>query len=209
MKPPMKSSMYVIKWIGAVCLITACLCPVFATEINPYVDPAWLSTQSAASQLGACKISILQTYFWRDWMPIVSRPGPDGGSPLRAKVNLSFDNSRGGDNKFSFQVVIMDDKGQTHPVPFRVLPNYRVLPDAVIKSYRNLDEEAKRAVAAKYHVMWNGELKAGEIREVGLSTAEGPYLPVGSRIHAEITLTDQKGDSVKVRTPDERINRTD
>ena len=67
----MKSSMYVIRWIGAVCLITACLCPVLAAEINPYVDPAWLSAQSAASQLGACKISVLQTCFWRDWMPIV------------------------------------------------------------------------------------------------------------------------------------------
>jgi hypothetical protein len=66
MRPPMKSSMYVIKWMGAVCLLTACLCPVFAAEIDPYVDPAWLSTQSTASQLGACKISILQTYFWRD-----------------------------------------------------------------------------------------------------------------------------------------------
>jgi hypothetical protein len=31
-KPPMKSSMYVIKWIGAVCLITACLCPVFTGD---------------------------------------------------------------------------------------------------------------------------------------------------------------------------------
>jgi hypothetical protein len=108
MKPPMKSSMYVIKWIGAVCLITACLCPVFAAEINPYVDPAWLSTQSAASPLGACKISVLQTYFWRDWMPIVRRPGPDGGSPLRAKVNLSFDNSRGGEESGKIEILDPD-----------------------------------------------------------------------------------------------------
>jgi hypothetical protein len=124
-------------------------------------------------------------------MPIVSSPGPDGGSPLRAKINLAFDNSKGGDNSFSFQVVIIDSKGQSYPVPFKILPNYRVLPEDVVKSYRDMNEEAKKAAIVQYNVFWNGRLKAGEIREVVLATSEGPYLPVKSRIQAEITWTDE------------------
>lgn len=201
--------MYVTKWIFAVYLIAGCLCSSFASEINPYLEPEWFSTKETVSELGPCKITVLQTYFWRDWMPIVDRPGPDRGSPLHAKVKLRLDNSMGGTDKLSFRTEVVDDKGQSHSVPFHVLPNFQVLPDAVWKSYRNFDEETKRSVADKYNVMWNGELKPGEIREVDLATADGPYLPVGSSIHVKITWMDQQGDSVVVRTPDEPIHRTD
>jgi len=205
----MRIPVYVTKWTFALCLTAGFLCPAFASEINPGLDPAQFSTEGAVFELGPCKITVLQTYFWRDWMPIVDRPGPDRGSPLYAKVKLMLDNSMGGTNKLSFQVVIVDDKGQSHSVPFRILPNFQVLPEAVWKSYRNFDEETKRSVAAKYNVMWNGELKPGETREVDISTSEGPYLPVGSRIHVEITWMDQQGNTVVVRTPDEPIHRTD
>jgi hypothetical protein len=205
----MRTPRYVTKWIFAVYLIAGCLCSSFASEINPYLDPAQFSAKGSVFELGPCKIMVLQTYFWRDWMPIVDRPGPDRGSPLHAKIKLKLDNSMGGTNKLSFQAVIVDDKGQSHSVPFHVLPNFQVLPEAVWKSYRNLDEETKRSVVAKYNVMWNGELKPGETREVDLSTSEGPYLPVGSIIHVEITWMDQQGNTLIVRTPDERIHRTD
>jgi len=201
--------MHMMKWIFAVFLAAGCLSSAFSSEINPHLNLVQFSTKGAVVELGPCKITVLQTYFWRDWMPIVDRPGPDRGSPLHAKVKLILDNSMGGTNKLSFQVVIVDDNGQSHSVPFRILPNFQVLPEAVWKSYRNFDEETKRSVVAKYNVMWNGELKPGETREVDISTSEGPYLPVGSRIHVKITWMDQQGDSVVVRTPDEPIHRTD
>lgn len=205
----MRTLMYVTKWIFVVCLIAGCLCSAFASDINPYLEGTTFSPETSVFKLGACKITVLGIYFWRDWMPIVDRPGPDRGSPLHAKVKLRLDNSMGETNKLSFQAVIVDDKEQSHSVPFHVLPNFRVLPDPILNSYRNFDEETKRSVAAKYNVMWNGELKPGETREVDLVTAEGPYLPVGSSIHVEITWTNEKGDSVVVKTMDASIERTD
>jgi hypothetical protein len=198
-----------VPFIFLIFFLSLAPCSIFAAEANPYYNPLWRSSDSESYQLGDCRIRVLHTYYWRDWMPIVSSPGPDGGSPLRAKINLAFDNSKGGDNSFSFQVVIMDSKGQSYPVPFKILPNYRVLPEDVVKSYRDMNEEAKKAAIVQYNVFWNGRLKAGEIREVVLATSEGPYLPVKSRIQAEITWTDEKGNVVKVKTAEEPINRTD
>lgn len=193
----MKTPIDRTKWIFAFSFITACLCLVLAAGITLVL------AKSAAAKLDACEISVLDIYFWRDFMPIVSRPGPDGGSPLRAKVKLSLDNSRGADNEFSFKTVVVDEEGRVYPVSFRVMPRNRV------PSYRTPDEGAKRTIAASHDVMRNVEVKRSEISEIELITAEGPYLPVGSSIHVEITWTDQKGDSVIVRTPVAQINRTD
>ena len=199
------------KCICAVFVLLSLVSMAFAAEINPYADSATLSATGTGAELGACKIVVLETYFWRDWMPIVGRPGPDRGSPLHAKVAFSLDNSTGAADRLSFQAVIIDQKGQSHPGTFRVMPNYRILPEAIDnpESWRTMDETAKKAVMAKYNVIWNGELKPGEVRRVELLAADGPFLPVGSRVHIEITLTDQKGNSAVVRTPDEYINRTD
>ena len=200
---------HVAGWVFPLCLIAGCLRPAFAGEINPYWNPAWNSTKGTTAQSGNCKITALATYFWRDWMPIVRSPGPDGGSPLHARVKLSLDNSAGDANQLSFRTAIVDQKGQSYAVPFRVLPNFRVLPDDVSRAYRTYGDTAKKAVIAEYNVLWDGGLKPGEIREVELVTAEGPYLPVGSSIHVRIEWTDKKGDTVVVRTPDALIKRTD
>jgi hypothetical protein len=150
--------------------------PASDTNINPYVNPDWF--KETVYELGACKIQVLKEYFWRDWMPIVSRPGTDGGSPLYSKVTLSLDNSIGGSNKLSFQAVIVDNKGRSYPANFQSRE-------------------------------WNGELKPGEIRTVELFDKDGPYLPVRDSVHVEMTLTDQKGDSIVVKTRGALIERTD
>jgi hypothetical protein len=199
----------VIEWFLSVCLIAGGLCPSFAADVNPNLDPARISAEVTAAGSGACRITVVGTSFWRDWMPIVSKPGPDGGSPLHVRVKLSVDNSTGGANKLSFRAEIVDHKGQSYSAPFRVLPNFRVLPDDVFKSYRTYDVQTKKAVDAKYNVMWDGGLDPGESREVELATAEGPYLPVGSSIHVRIEWTDKKGGMAVARTPDEPIKRTD
>lgn len=188
----MKTPIDRTKWIFAFSFITACLAGI-----------TLVLAKGAAAKLDACEISVLDIYFWRDFMPIVSRPGPDGGSPLRAKVKLSLDNSRGADNEFSFKTVVVDEEGRVYPVSFQVMPRNRV------PSYRTPDERAKRTIAASHDVMRNVEVKRSEISEIELITAEGPYLPAGNSIHVEITWTDQKGDSVIVRTPVAQINRTD
>jgi len=190
-------------------LTVGCLSPAFSAEVNPHLDPAWISGKNTAAALGACRMTVVGASFWRDWMPIVSKPGPDGGSPLHVRVKLSLDNSAGEANKLSFRAAIVDRNGQSYPAPFRVLPNFRVLPDDVSRSYRTYDVEAKKAALSKYSVVWDGGLIPGETREVELATAEGPYLPAGSSIHVRIEWTDKKGNTVVVKTPDEPIKRTD
>jgi hypothetical protein len=76
------------------------------------------------------------------------------------------------------------------------------------KAYRGYDAEAKKEAMEKYNVVWDGVLKKGEGREVEIMTSEGPYLPAGSRIHVEITWTDEKGNSAALRTPDDDIKQT-
>lgn len=193
----------VLKWILAVGLIAGCRGAVLAAETNAN------SQESAAVELGKCKITILSAYAWRDWMPIVDHPGPDGGSPLLAKVILRVDNPGRDAIKLSYRAVILDEKGQSHAAAFNTMPNFRVLPDAIAESYRNLDEKGRKEANAKYNVMWDGSLMAGESRLVEIITGEGRYLPVGSRIRVEIKWTDSKGESVVVRTPEAVIERTD
>lgn len=198
-------------WILAVILITGC-----ATSMTPAYDPHYWrygdesEKEGTASELGKCKVYVIGAYFWRDWMQIVSRPGPDGGSQLHATVKMWLGNSSmWGACSLSFRAVIIDGNGRSHPTTFRVPPNYRVLPDDVSKKWRALGEEARKDAIAKYNVVWDGTLKAGEGRIVELLASEGPYLPVGSRIHVEVTWTDRKGNSAVVRTLDETIRRTD
>jgi hypothetical protein len=142
-------------------------------------------------------------------MPIVERPGSDHGSPLYAKVKLLAENSKEGIKKLSYKGVVIDEEGRSYPAAFAVLPNYSLLPQDVYESYPNLDEQGKKDVMAKYHVVWEGGLEPGQVREFELISHDGPYLPVGSRVHIEFTFADEQDRSVTVKTPSDVINRTD
>ncbi|OPY70358.1 MAG: hypothetical protein A4E57_00633 [Syntrophorhabdaceae bacterium PtaU1.Bin034] len=200
--------------IRALCVIAVALYafPAPAGETHAQTSPCLQGTGSssgqAAVELGQCRITVLSTYFWRDWMPMISRPGPDRGSPLRAKVKLWVENKGIGPVRLSYKAVVVDDRGASYPVAFRTLPNFRVLPEEAQKAYRGYDAEAKKEAMEKYNVVWDGVLKKGEGREVEIMTSEGPYLPAGSRIHVEITWTDEKGNSAALRTPDDDIKQT-
>jgi hypothetical protein len=195
--------------ICAVVLLAWCLWPAFAAGAKPDADPERLAADGSMVRLGDCEIKVLKTYFWRDWMPIVSRPGPDRGSPLRAEVTLMVDNSSGSANKLCFNAAIVDKEGKSYPVVFHVLADYHVLPDDIAKSFHGLDIETRKSIALKYNVKWNGELKTGEVRKIRLNTADGPYLTVGTKIHVVMRWTDRKGNSAVLRTPDAPVNRTD
>jgi hypothetical protein len=172
-------------------------------------DPARDSAKDTTVRCGKCRITVLGTYFWRDWMPIVRSPGPDGGSPLHARVKLSLDNSAGNANTFTYRAAIVDNKGQSYSVPFRIFPNFRDLPDDNSKSRRTNSIGTEKAVPSQFNATWDGGLDPGEIREIELATAEGPYLSVGSSIHVRIEWTDKTGDMAVFSTPDEPIERTD
>jgi hypothetical protein len=190
------------------CILAACLIAAWPSSAS-VSQTTTVIEKGVKAQLGKCEITVTEVYFWRDWRPIVSHPGPDGGSPLHARVRLWMDNSKGDAYKYSFKAVVVDADGQSYPVGSKILPNFRVLPDEVANAYRGYDEKTKEDVIGKYHVEWDGVLKLGESRAAELATAEGPYLPVRSLIHMEITWTNQKGGSVTVRTPEAEINRTD
>jgi hypothetical protein len=192
-----------VNWTLMVCLIAGAASPAATAQITRIVE------KRAKALLGKCQITVTAIYSWRDWMPIVSSPGPDGGSPLHSKVSVRMDNSEGEANRYSFKAVVVDARGRSYPVTPKVLPNFRVLPDEVANVYRGFDEQTKEGVIAKYNVEWDGVLKAGESRVVELAMSDGPYLPIGSRIHMEITWTNQKGESATVKTPEAEINRTD
>jgi hypothetical protein len=187
--------------ISRVIGMAICLCAGFLSLVL---------SKDTTVQCGKCRITVLGTYFWRDWMPIVRSPGPDGGSPLHARVKVSLDNSAGDANKFTFRTAIVDDKGQSYPVAFHVFSNSRNLSDNNAKSHRTYSIETEKApVTGEYNMIWDGGLNPGEIREIELTTAEGPYLAAGSRVHLRIEWTDQKGDTAALSTPDEFIERTD
>lgn len=165
--------------------------------------------EGGAVNVGPCRISVVGSAFWRSWMPIVHQPRPDRGSPLRAKVTFMLDNAAGARTQLSFRATIVDDKGSSHPATFRVMPDYRRLPDDVARALRTYDEPAKQDLLTKYEVVWDGLLKRGETREVTFVASDGPYVPAGSRVHIEAVWTDDKGNSATVKTADSIVERTD
>jgi len=172
-------------------------------------DSTTAGSQGASVRLGASTITVIEVYGWRDWMPIVSQPGPDHGSPLHIRIRLGLDNSAGTATKLTFVGRVLDDSGKSYPLTFGAQPNYHVLPVAVASTYRDLDPAAREAVDAKYDVVWSGGLKAGEVREVELLAGDGPYLPVGSAVRVQLTWTNPEGASVTVTSAPASINRTD
>jgi hypothetical protein len=137
-----------------------------------------------AATIGDVSITILEASYWRDWMPEVENPGPDGGSPLRGVIRLRLDNSKGDQNKLSFTTVIYDEEKRAHAVDFFVLP----------------DPQGN---------VWNGSVASGEIKEIQIQTETGPYLSVGTRISTVINWTDQGQNDASLRTLETPIKRTE
>lgn len=196
---------------GSFCmiLIAGCASAVSGVDARYSENTDAVIHDKTSGRVGECIVSISKAYFWRDWMPIVSRPGPDRGSQLHATITLQLENPSKEICRLAFRALLIDRKGRTSALPLEVMPNYRVLPQDIAKQYRQLTEEARRSVIAKYNVIWDGSLQPGESRLLELFTPEGPYWPVGSYVYCELTWTDENGMSNVVKTFDEIINRTD
>jgi hypothetical protein len=177
----MSSSCEKLKYLGIMTAVFIFLSQGSFADKNPYyTDPVDSVKNGDSVELGGCRFSILTPYLWRDWMPIVSRPGPDGGSPLRGKLTIKADNTKGVEQTVSFRIAIIDDKGESHSVPFTTDPT-----------------------------SWDGNIAAGAVAQCMLHIDNGPYLPAGSSVSLELTVTDKKSESATVKSRDIEINRTD
>jgi len=199
-----------VRMIEILCIIMCATCtgPASSLEKKPDARASENSSVSPAF-LGNCRITMTEAIAWRDWMPIVEQPGPDGGSPLHAKIRLWLDNSAGDLTRLSYEAVIVDEKGTTHTLPLNVLPNFRVLPDDLRTSFKSLDDDTRKKSMSKYNVIWNGVLNKGESREVELISAEGPYIPAGSRVRIEMIMKNRKGKRQVLKSSEISIRRTD
>ena len=129
------------------------------------------------------RIEATSASFWRDWMPMVSRPGPDGGSPLYSLVRFQFHNTGTTTRRFSFTAEVHDGTGGIHAVPFRIMRTYSGPP-------------------------WNGEIGPGERRDIEILSHDGPYLQIRSRVFAVVTWSDGQGGRGVLRSPDGSIDQT-
>ncbi|MRR17565.1 MAG: hypothetical protein EG826_14030 [Deltaproteobacteria bacterium] len=192
-RPPRRFGGCAAAWILLASLVVLCPYAAIAGETNPYWNPAWSSEKQTVARLGESRITVLEVYAWRDWMPIVKNPGPDGGSPLRVRIKLKLDNARGETNRLSFHAVIIDGREQSYPVTFRSLPD----------AHQFTDTNKKSAALRE------GTLPAGEIRVIDLLADQGPYLPAGSEIYIRMEWTDSAGQTAVIRTPAQPVKRTD
>jgi hypothetical protein len=162
-------------------LFCGCRAGIGTGELKPAVPT---DEATAQAQVGTCAIRVLDAFFWRDWMPVVSDPGPDGGSPLYAKIRLRLKNHGMHAAVLAYEVTLYDRQGQTYA------PQFEALPDA-------------------FGDAWDGVLAAGETREVVLLSNDGPYLPPGSRISAFVAWNTTDGAYGLVQTPAAAVARTD
>ncbi len=123
-----------------------------------------------ASWLGDLEITLLSAVFWRDWMPEVEKPGPDGGSALHAKIRLLLDNSKGGAGRLHWGVVLCDEGGRAYSVAW--------------------ESEPVRQGDSKDSAV----LFAGQVKTIELVTRGGPYLPSGSKVFAVVRMKDHENN---------------
>jgi hypothetical protein len=206
---PGRNASHATAWVLVACLTTGFLCFAFSTNVKAGFDSSLIQAMDKTVQCGKCRITVLGIYCWRDWMPIVTKPGPDGGTPLYASVRLTLDNSAGDATELAFRAAIVDSKGQSYPVSFEIRPAARPFTDDISKSFRISGIAKDSAIVPTFRDSWNGKLNGGEIREIGIAAVDGPYLPAGSRVHVLMECTDKTGNTVVITTPDVRIERID
>ncbi|MCF6226024.1 MAG: hypothetical protein L3J22_06935 [Xanthomonadales bacterium] len=128
------------------------------------------------------KITLVDVFIWRDWQPVVSRPGKDGGSPLKVVSSFMFNNSKGDSKKTHWEAWLLLS-GAESIYPIEIWNADSMLP-------------------------WSGNLQAKEVKGVKLRTSSGPYLRVGD----ELTLVVRfivDGEEIVIKSEPTEIMRTD
>lgn len=136
----------------------------------------------ATLELDRCLITAIDAAYWRDWMPLVARPGPDGGSALRVRILVSIENRTGRPRALSATAVVRDGQGAEQPIDLEM--------------------------AGLDGAPWDGAIGPGEVRTVELSSGGGPHAPVGSEVRAIITWRDRSGAKGVLVAPAGAVART-
>ena len=162
----------------AITLILSCLlygCSVVAPPVSDTLDSGLDSetdisdSASSSSRINGFDITLSDPYLWRDWQPVVSNPGADGGSSLRAAVTLIITNREEIKRPISWKAFLESADGEQFPLHW-----------------------TDRAQTPQFAAT----LGPGQTYQVDLVAHNGPYLPVGSStsIHFEFeTDGDQTG----------------
>ena len=107
------------------------------------------------SRINGFDVGLSDPYLWRDWQPVVSNPGADGGSPLRAAVTLLITNREDIKRPISWKAFLESADGERFPL-----------------HWTDRAQTPRSAVT----------LGSGQTYEVELVAHNGPYLPVGSSV---------------------------
>ncbi len=137
-----------------------------------------------STRVGDVIITLRQTRFWRDWMPEVEAPGPDGGSPLYADLHLELENTGDHAATLQFEAVLHRADETTTPISLEI-------------------------TASGDTSGWRGPLGAGERRLISLSGRRGPYVPAGEPFRCELRWRDHSAHTGSVMTGEQRILRVD
>jgi hypothetical protein len=162
----------------------------YASGSEPYMSrlaPLTMDGQAMSDlkiTLDEIDISIRQARFWRDWMPEVDDPGPDGGSRLYTEISLELENRGSSEARLSFVALLHTGENTSNPI--------------------TLD-----AVSIGNNTDWPGKLEAGEIRLILLRGRTGPHVPVDKTIWCEIIWQDHNGNRASVATKQQRVMRID
>jgi hypothetical protein len=113
------------------------------------------------ANVGALTVSMDSPYLWRDWMPVVSKPGIDGGSPTATLVSVILTNKGERSETVSWSANIYDNEGTAHPI-----------------SLGDRNNMMRSSV----------ELDAGQTVRLDLLGHDGPYLPVGHLVSVELVF---------------------
>ena len=107
-------------------------------------------------------ITLNEIHLWRDWQPMVARPGKDGGSPLKVVATYTIVSAKTSAQKIHWRASLSARKGaQKYPLEMW-----------------EADSENP----------WGGNLKALETRKVRLRTSSGPYVKAGDMFVLEVTF---------------------
>lgn len=155
----------------------------FKSEANE-VSMASIDASETKGNIEDCVITLLDAYIWRNWMPFLESPEPDGGSPLHISVRLRFDNSKGKTTKLSLSAVVLGEDNMQYPVVF----------DAVRDKHENL---------------WDGTVAGGDNKNIEMLAKGGPPLRVGTKSSLLMTFTNRVGAKVSLKTPELIIERAD
>tara|TARA_Y100001960_G_scaffold330627_1_gene425180 strand:+ start:84 stop:656 length:573 start_codon:yes stop_codon:yes gene_type:complete len=150
----------------AITLTLTCLlygCSVFAPPAGDLLDSGLDSeadiansadiSASSSIRINGFDIALSDPYLWRDWQPVVSNPGADGGSPLRAAVTLVIVNREEIKRPISWKSLLESAEGEQFPLHWT--------------------DRAQIPQSAT-------TLGSGQTYQLDLVVHNGPYLPVGS-----------------------------